>query len=50
MTEYNGYACGQCGDVLGYNANGDAVDWTYWNGGGHPRCMAMTVECDEDGF
>ena len=50
MTEYNGYAAGQCGDVLGYNANGDAVDWTYWNGGGHPRCMAMTVECNEDGF
>ncbi len=50
MTEYNGYASGQCGDVLGYNANGDAVDWTYWNGGGHPRCMAMTVECGESGF
>lgn len=50
MTEFNGYASGQCGDVLGYNANGDAVDWTYWNGGGHPTCMAMTVECDEGGF
>lgn len=50
MTQYNGYASGQCGDVLGYNANGDAVDWTYWSGGGHTRCMALTVECDEDGF
>lgn len=50
MTRHNGYVAGQCGDILHYNANGDAVDWTYWSGGGHPRCMALTVECDEDGF
>lgn len=50
MTQYNGYATGQCGDVLGYNANGDAVDWSYWNGAGHPRMMALTPECDDAGF
>lgn len=49
MTQYNGYAHGQCGDVLGYNANGDGVDWSY-AGTGHPKMMAFTPEVDDNGF
>jgi hypothetical protein len=50
MTQYNGYTHGQCGDVLGYTSNGDADDWGYWNGSGHPRCMIFTPEVNDNGF
>ncbi len=49
MTQYNGYDHGQCGDVLGYNANGDGVDWSY-AGSGHPKMMAFTPETGDNGF
>ena len=50
MTQYNGYTYGQCGEVLGYTSNGDADDWSYWSGGGHPKCMIFTPECADNGF
>jgi hypothetical protein len=50
MTQYNGYDCGRCGEVLGYNSNGDADDWGYWSGGGHPKCMIFTPEVSPAGF
>ncbi|MBN1434408.1 zinc carboxypeptidase [Candidatus Fermentibacterales bacterium] len=50
MTQYNGYNYGRCGQCLGYNANGDAVDWSYWSGGGHPKMWSFTPEVDDAGF
>jgi len=46
MTAYNGYAYGRCGDVLGYPANGDAVDWAY----GVNQYFFFTPEVDDNGF
>lgn len=50
MTQYNGYSHGQCGEVLGYTSNGDACDWEYYSGAGHPRIMCFTPEVDDNGF
>jgi len=49
MTSYNGYYAGRCGQALGYNANGDQVDWSY-SGNGMQGIMAFTPEVGDNGF
>ena len=46
MTEQNDYDYGRCGDVLGYPANGDAIDWAY---GEHTKIF-FTPEVADNGF
>lgn len=46
LTSLNGYAYGRCGDVLGYPANGDAIDWSY----GEHQAIFYTPEVDDNGF
>jgi len=50
MCAFSGYAAGRCGEVLGYNSNGDADDWGYYSGSGHPKIMIFTPEVDDNGF
>jgi hypothetical protein len=50
MTQYNGYTYGRCGQCLGYNSNGDAGDWNYYDGDGHPKMWTFVPEVGDNGF
>jgi hypothetical protein len=49
MTAYNGYSYGRCGQVLGYNSNGDQADWMY-GGNSMQAILGFTPEVDDNGF
>ncbi len=49
MTADNNYDYGRCGQVLGYNSNGDQLDWMYC-GDDMPRTICMTPEAGDNGF
>jgi hypothetical protein len=46
MTATNGYDYGHCGQVLGYNSNGDQGDWMYGVGG----VLGFSPEIGDNGF
>ncbi len=45
LTSQNNYQYGRCGEIL-YNANGDAIDWSYGENG----YLFYTPEVDDNGF
>ncbi len=49
MTANNNYEYGRCGQVLGYNSNGDQLDWSYC-GQDVPKVYCMTPEVGDYGF